>query len=79
MQYQPAEVNPVQPADHLPAVLPEVPRHSEMLAPLSQILWGDESRRTTSLSACARLPLDLGKGLVSDDPQLLSLAWALSR
>lgn len=82
MQHQPAEVNPAQAADRLPAALPVVPRNSEILAPLSQILWGDESRRMADQLGSTRLPLDLGAlgmGFVSDDPHLLSLAKALSR
>ncbi|MDB5340934.1 MAG: hypothetical protein JWN70_6553 [Planctomycetaceae bacterium] len=82
MQHQLAEVTPIQEADRLSAILSDVPRKSEILAPLSQILWGDESRRTVDQPGSTRLTLDLGAlgtGFVSDDPQLLSLAWAMSR
>lgn len=78
MPHQPAEVNPILPADRLPDGSPGVSRGAEILAPLSKILWGDESLHPADQSGSARLALDLGTGFVSDNLELLSLAWALS-
>lgn len=81
MPPQIVEVFTVYQADSGLTTVSHLPRESEILAPLSQILWGADQPLVAGPIISNSLPFDLGSlvvGIVSDNPRLLTLACALS-
>lgn len=81
MNPQIVEAFTVYQADSDLTTVSRLPRESEILAPLSQILWGTDQPLVAVSTISKSPPFDLGAlgaGVVSDDPRLLTLACALS-
>lgn len=81
MIHQIAEILAVRQAASGLTTISGSPQESDMLAPLSQILWSTQQRLVVDPSVGKSSPFDLGTlgaVIVSDDPRLLTLACALS-